>query len=257
MQTAEHKYNWRQAVVLLPFLGFFVALFFKAPIPQSQHYHFFADDRFWLVPNFSNVMSNLVFMFAGYYAALTLDFQKFSKKENIYLITFVVGVFLTGFGSMYYHLIPNTQTLVWDRLPMSIAFAGFASWLLSKTIFLKLEDTNIDFYTYVFLILLSVGSVIYWNYTEGLGRGDLRVYFMVQYGTILTTLVAVLVYDKSYFPKTACVYLFIFYVLAKVVESFDKQIYQMTQHAISGHALKHLLAGLGCYLFLRYLKKQS
>lgn len=242
-------------LVLLPFTGFFIAFFFQAPITQSEHYHLFADDRFWLVPNFMNVLSNLIFMFSGYYAALNIDFSKLEKHERIYLITFIVGVFFTGFGSMYYHLNPNSQSLVWDRLPMSIGFAGFTSWLLAKTIFKKFENQNIDFYVYVFVVFLSLGSVVYWNYTQELGRGDLRIYFAVQFGTILTTLMAVLVYDKSLFPKMACIYLFIFYVLAKLVESFDQQIFSITQHAVSGHALKHLLAGLGCYLFLRCLRK--
>lgn len=256
MQTIERKWDWKTAVVLLPFFGFFVAMFFKTPIAQSEHYHLFADDRFWFVPNYSNVFSNLIFMFVGYYGAIHIDFEKLAKKEKYFLITFLISVFFTGFGSMYYHMIPNTHTLVWDRLPMGVAFASFTAWLLSKTIFVKTEDKNYDFYVYIFLVILSLFSVFYWDYTEQLGRGDLRVYYSVQFGTILTTLMAVLVYDKSYFPKKSCVYLFIFYVLAKVVEAYDQQIYQITYSAIGGHALKHLCAGFGCFLFLRYLKKQ-
>ena len=33
-----------------------------------------------------------------------------------------LGILLTGFGSAYYHLEPNDQTLFWDRLPMAISF---------------------------------------------------------------------------------------------------------------------------------------
>lgn len=248
--------DWKIVLVLLPFTCFCIALLFSAPIPQSEHYHLFADDRFWLIPNFMNVFSNLIFMFTGYYAALNFDFSKLEKNERIYLLTFVVGVFFTGYGSMYYHLIPNSNSLVWDRLPMSIAFGGFTSWVLSKTIFKNFKKQKLDFYAYIFLVLLSFGSVLYWSYTQDLGRGDLRIYYAVQFGAIATTLMALLIYDKSDLPKKPCSYLFVFYILAKLVESFDKQIYQISHHIVSGHPLKHLLAGFGCYLFLRYLKKQ-
>jgi hypothetical protein len=30
------------------------------------------------------------------------------------------GIFLTGFGSSYYHWSPNDGTLFWDRLPMAL-----------------------------------------------------------------------------------------------------------------------------------------
>lgn len=256
MPPSLRTLNWKTLAVLFPFFAFFVGAFFTSPLPQSEHYHFFADERFFFVPNYSNVFSNLIFMFVGYYGALQIDFGKLDHNEKYYLTTFLVAVFFTGFGSMYYHLMPNTQTLVWDRLPMGIAFGSFTAWLLAKTIFVHIKDKNYDFYVFIFLVILSVFSVFYWDYTQTLGRGDLRIYYSVQFGTILTTLMAVLVYDKSYFPKKACIFLFIFYVLAKIVEGYDQQIYQLTFKVISGHALKHLFAGYGCFLFLRYLKTQ-
>jgi hypothetical protein len=42
------------------------------------------------------------------------------------------------------------------------------------------------------------------------------------------------------------------YVLAKVTELRDQEIYAWTGEAVSGHVLKHLLAaaGLGCFYFM-------
>jgi hypothetical protein len=34
----------------------------------------------------------------------------------------ILGIFLTGFRSAYYHLEPSDQTLFWDRLPMAVGF---------------------------------------------------------------------------------------------------------------------------------------
>ncbi len=40
------------------------------------------------------------------------------------LHVFFAGLVLTALGSAYYHLDPTNATLVLDRLPMTIAFAG-------------------------------------------------------------------------------------------------------------------------------------
>jgi len=48
-----------------------------------------------------------------------------------------------------------------------------------------------------------------------------------------------------------------FYVVAKAFEMADHSIYEFTQHAVSGHTLKHLtasLAGLPVVLALRKLE---
>ena len=255
--TTTHRLDWKPIVVLTPLFSFLIALFFVKPIAQDPHYHLFADERFFLIPYYQNVISNLIFIFVGFYAAVEIDFSKYSKRENLYLLTLVIGIFFTGFGSMYYHLNPTTETLFWDRVPMSLGFAGFTSWILSKTIFLKIKDKNYDLYFFAFLFTLSLGSVVYWSYTELLQRGDLRFYYIAQFGSILTTLLVVLLYDKNLYPQKACLSLFLFYVLAKVVEAYDRMAYDFSGHIISGHALKHLTAGLGCFLFLYYLKKRS
>jgi hypothetical protein len=254
--TAVIKENWKAAVVLAPFFGLLIALFFVDPIAQDSHYHGFADDRFFLIPFFQNVITNLIFIFVGYYAAVAVDFKKYSRLENLYLLTLVAGVFFTGFGSIYYHLHPDTETLFWDRLPMSLGFAGFTSWILSKTIFLNAKEKKVDLYFYIFLMTLSLGSVLYWSYTETILRGDLRLYYIAQFGSILTTLLVVILYEKDLYPKKSCISLFIFYVLAKIFEVFDRQVYELTNYFVSGHALKHLLAGFGCFLFLYYLKRR-
>jgi len=45
-----------------------------------------------------------------------------------------VGVFLTGIGSSYYHLYPDNRTLVWDRLPMTIAFMALFGAIVGEYI---------------------------------------------------------------------------------------------------------------------------
>lgn len=50
---------------------------------------------------------------------------------------FFMGVFFTGFGSAWYHLDPGNKTLIWDRLPMPIAFISFFSVIIGEHIDIK------------------------------------------------------------------------------------------------------------------------
>jgi hypothetical protein len=84
------------------------------PILQDQSYHRFADERtLFGIPNFWNVVSNLPFIVVG--AAGLRQFYRDPATLALFL-----GIFLTGFGSSYYHWNPNNDTLFWDRLPMTL-----------------------------------------------------------------------------------------------------------------------------------------
>jgi len=47
-----------------------------------------------------------------------------------------------------------------------------------------------------------------------------------------------------------------FYVLAKALETFDRQIFAFG-HIVSGHTLKHIAAALAGYCLLRMLQNRS
>jgi hypothetical protein len=49
-----------------------------------------------------------------------------------------VGLQLTAFGSSYYHLSPNNSRLVWDRLPMTIAFMSMVAAIIAERISLRI-----------------------------------------------------------------------------------------------------------------------
>jgi hypothetical protein len=50
---------------------------------------------------------------------------------------------------------------------------------------------------------------------------------------------------------------FVFYVLAKIFETADRQIFSLDQHVVSGHTLKHLAAGAAGFWILRMLQKRQ
>ena len=108
------------------------------PIAQDPGYHNFADRRDLLnIPNFFDVISNLAFVIVGVMGMRLigsgLATGGLPELKAVYM-TFFIGVFLTGFGSAYYHFHPDNQTLLWDRLPMTIAFMALFSAIVGETI---------------------------------------------------------------------------------------------------------------------------
>ena len=48
------------------------------------------------------------------------------------------------------------------------------------------------------LVIAGGLSVLYWRWTEAHGRGDLRPYFLVQFGSLLAVLVMLFVFAPRY-----------------------------------------------------------
>ncbi len=152
-------------LLILSFLG----LFFLDPIAQDVKYHSFADQNTLLgIPNFWNVLSNLPFLITGLWGLRIIVKQ----KAPIAMVVFFIGIILVGPGSAYYHWNPNNITLIWDRLPMTIAFTSFFIWILSIFISDKIKKALIP------ALLVGAASVVYWAMVD-----DLRFYAWVQFGS--------------------------------------------------------------------------
>lgn len=228
---------------------------FIGPIEQPQNYYNFSDkNNYFGVNNFFNVISNIPFLLVGLFG-LILDKNKKLTHDN-YSITpvysvFFLGIFLTSFGSSWFHLNPSSETLVWDRLPMTIGFMALTTGLLSE--YLKRELQQYLLYP---LLLIGFTSVIYWHFTEQAGRGDLRPYALVQFLPLLIIPAVVVTHKPRYTRSWDLIWVFIFYVLAKVMEHFDHAIHQLLG-SISGHSIKHLLAAAATYMALRMLQRRK
>ncbi len=256
------------------FIVVLCSIFFvvSPPIAQDLCYHNFADQRGWFsVPHFANVISNLPYLViglmglwrVGLYRRLKLEKQENSEinvpqksaltiaipQERRFWFIFFIGVFFVGVGSGYYHLHPTNVTLVWDRLPMTISFMSLFAYVIFDRLSVKQGLTLLP----IFLIF-GVLSVLYWAYTESIGMGDLRPYAIVQFGPMIFILLMFVFFDSHYTGGKYFVWVFIWYALAKIFEYFDNGIYQVSQHMVGGHALKHLAAGIACYEVVRYLR---
>jgi hypothetical protein len=233
--------------------------FFLPRIPQPLAYHQFADQRSFLnIPNFGDVASNLPFALVGIWG-LAFLFQTKSREGRVrfldplerwpYFFVFA-GLLLTAFGSSYYHLAPDNARLVWDRLPMTITFMGLVAAVIAERISVRL-----GLWLLPILMVVGLGSVLQWHWSEVRGAGDLRFYASVQAYSTLVILLAFL-FPRRY-TRTADFGLVVgFYVLAKLLETFDRPIFAAL-HVVSGHTLKHLAAAAAGYCILRMLQKRK
>jgi hypothetical protein len=164
---------------------------------------------------------------------------------------FFAGVALTSAGSAYYHLAPDEARLVWDRLPMTVAFMSLLAAMVSERISVRTGNLLL-----VPLVALGIASVAYWRWSAFAGVENLRPYMAVQFGSIAVILVIALLYRSRYTHGGVIFAVAAAYGVAKVVESLDLEIYALG-HWMSGHTLKHLAAAAGITLLLKSLERRA
>jgi hypothetical protein len=207
------------------------------PIAQDPSYHQFADQRTLLgIPNFWNVISNLPFVVVG-----AIGLWQF-RRERAKFVLFL-GIFLTGFGSAYYHWDPNNDTLFWDRLPLALTFMAILAVAVEERVSAKTGAVLLWP-----LLALAVFSLLLWRWTD-----DLRLYGWVQFFPCIALPVLFVACPAKY---SGTFYWFVAaasYALAKLFELYDHTIYSVG-FILSGHTLKHFAAASACFAILRYFQ---
>jgi len=79
------------------------------------------------------------------------------------------------------------------------------------------------------------------------------MYAAVQVYALVILLVALLLQPK-YTRSADLLWVVGFYVLAKILETADRQVFVLTACTVSGHTLKHLAAAMAGYWMLRMLQ---
>jgi len=247
--TLRSRFGWRDLGLVLLIVAplWYLMVVYGAPIPQDRGYHVFADTRRCLgLDNFGNVASNLGFLLAGA-VGMSWCFRHPDIQAVRSWTVFFVGVALVFFGSGYYHSGPSDESLVWDRLPMTVAFMGVFSALLSEHLGKELERRLL-----VPALAVGIASVILWKMTD-----DLRVYLWVQLTPLLAICYVIAVYPGRYTHHHYLLYGVGFYALAKVAEYYDNGLYVLSSAAISGHSAKHLIAAAAPFCIYLMLRRRA
>ena len=233
----------QKLVTLLILLAMMLGLIIHGPIAQLEDYHSFADQvmRFGII-NCGDVLSNACFALLAVWGLLYLCPKR--QQLNLGFTLFVIAIFLTAIGSAYYHWMPNDARLVWDRMPIALACAG-----LLAGVWQDFSPQKNQWPLVIAVSIYSIVGVVYWYYS-----GDLRLYLGLQ--ILPLVLIPVWQWHAPKPARLAFASAIVLYVLAKIAELADEQIYALLG-LISGHTLKHLLSTLAAGVIIHYLVQRT
>jgi hypothetical protein len=244
----------KELILIVALLGLFGVALLGPHVAQPNTYHDFANQGVWLgVAHASDVLSNLPFGLAGLWGFSVLN-QYVSRAgylagqdqiKNICLALFFCGLLATGVGSSWYHLQPDDTGLVVDRLTMAIAFAGLLGVAACERISPRSG-------LWVMALIMITGPLSLWY---GSLTGNILPWAVVQFGGV--TLLVGLSFVKPHACAMPLHWVVAIYATAKLFEQFDFQIYELTNHLVSGHTLKHLAASLVIFVVINALGRSS
>jgi hypothetical protein len=150
------------------------------------------------------------------------------------------GIFLTGFGSSYYHWNPNDGTLFWDRLPMTLCFAAILAAVVEERV-----DARAGALLLRPLLAIGIFSLLLWRWTD-----DLRLYAWAQFFPFVALVLILNLYPPKFTGASCWIVAAALYALAKLLEFLDHAVYSVGT-IVSGHTLKHLAAAAAAFTVLR------
>jgi hypothetical protein len=227
-----------------------IGLAYGVIIPQHSDYHGFADQRnLFNLPFAADVLSNLPFAFVGAYGLVLIARTDYSDDQKIQISLFCLsflGLILTTAASSFYHFAPNNYGLSIDRLGMTSAFAG----IIGLAIATQISDRAGLMGAFAILILAPL-SIAHWHQTD-----NLWLWSVIQGGGLLG--LALLAFCPTAKKGIAIQlgWIVALYVLAKILEISDHQIYDWSQQTVSGHSLKHLVAAAAAWPLVKALQQQ-
>ena len=160
----------------------------------------------------------------------------FSNLEILFCFSTIISI-----GSGYYHFNPNNETLIWDRLPMTITFMALLSILISEFINKKIGKKLL-----LPLLFLGMASIILWVIKD-----DLRLYVLVQFFPIFTIPIILVFFKTKHNFVKGYWFLLICYLIAKALEYYDNYVHSLIY--FSGHTLKHIVSAIGLYCLFKQI----
>lgn len=210
------------------------------------------------VSNFStvaNVVTSLPFIAVGFSGVRRLvagsGRNTVNGRPKAPFISFVLSLILVGAGSIFYHLFPSTEHLLWDRLPIAVCLAAFACAIADTG-----PGSRIGSALLLPVLVVSVSSVLYWHVSVTRGHEDLRPYAAVQVCTVLWAGVSFFGRRTRHAGAGELRWGLAAYALGRIVELFQQQIYNKLGLDL-GHPGKHLLVALAAFLIVRALASSA
>lgn len=234
-----------------------LALLAHGPLPQPADYHAFADTADFLgIVRGRDVLSNLGFALVGFWGIARLWPQRrhpaIAPGRTGYALL-LLGLVLTAAGSAYYHLAPDNDRLLLDRLPIALACAGLLAGVWAETGLPRHHALPLA----SGLGIYAVASVFWWYCTERAGAGDLRPYILLQILPVLLIPLRQAIRSSPAADRLSFGLALGLYVLAKLAEIYDAPLLVLSGGLLSGHSLKHLLATAAAALIVGRLVRRA
>ncbi|MEE8444152.1 MAG: alkaline phytoceramidase [Alphaproteobacteria bacterium] len=237
------EFRTRIAILLALSVAAILGVLFVPPFAQPLDYHDYADTRScFAILNCRDVLSNIAFALVGVAGlGVLLRGTPDRRGDTLPYLLFFAGVLAISAGSVYYHWQPDNARLFWDRLPMTVGFMAFSSAIVTDRID-RAAGLKI---VLPLLLVLGVASIVYWDWSERAGQGDLRFYGLVQFLPLaLIPLLCRLFPDARHTHGRYIVWIYVWYGVGKIFELFDASVFEALGGQLSGHTLKHLTAAL-------------
>ncbi len=225
------------------------------PIAEPASLRALADGRRILgIANFWNVVSNAPLVLVGAWGMYIVSREKaaFAPRRDAwpYQICFL-AVALSGVGSIYYHLAPSAERLMWDRLPIALGFMALLAAVIGERVSATAGTRSL-----APLLIVGAASVFHWRWSDLNGAEDILPYAMVQYGAMGAVVALALTLPSRYARGGDVLIAIAIYAAAKVAEVLDAQVFAQGGH-VSGHTLKHVLAALAVWWLVRMLQLRA
>ncbi|KAK3160626.1 hypothetical protein QOZ80_1BG0062070 [Eleusine coracana subsp. coracana] len=207
--------------------------------PRLRHspaLHLFADMRNLLgVPNTLNVLTSYPLLLAGV-PGLVLClcgsgcFGVSLRWEALGWFLFYTGNVAAAFGSAYYHLKPDDDRLIWDRLPMMISASSLLSVLVIERV-----DERAGLSCLISLLSLLLVSTVCERVLD-----DMRLWVILNFVPCIAIPAMLFLFPPKYTHSRFWFLATGFYLLARFEGLADRKVYSVNRYFISGHSLEHL-----------------
>jgi hypothetical protein len=213
-------------------------------------YHDFADQRGWLgLPHALNVLSNLLFGLMGLWGLAWLrrvPAGRIGAAQRALVGVFFIGLMLTLLCSSAYHWEPHDTGLCFDRLGMSLAFAGLLGLAAADRI-----GARAGLWLAAFVAVAAPATaLIAWN-------GNMTPWAVLQGGGLALLLALAVCLRRAGALGFSILAVIGLYAVAKALELADAPVFALTGGLISGHSAKHVVAALAGWPVVRALRRAA
>ena len=224
------------------------------PLPQDPAYHLLADTRALLgvVPRAGDVITNLAILAAGLFGLALRPRMTIAPEERAAVNMLIAASIVTAFGSAYYHWAPANAPLVWDRLPIAIVLTSLLALVMADRMHPLFARAALWPFT-----ALGVASVILWGVSEAMGQGDLLLYLIVRVGTGVAIVLLLILRQPRHTGTKWLVAALISEIVMAIFERFDHEVFRLTDGLVSGHNVKHVMAGVALAFVFWWLRSRK